>query len=134
VEEAGASVGEALGVGGHNAHRRGGVGRRRQGRWRERRREGEVGALAGGGAARGIAGSGAHWRGRREAEEAWARCRTMRGQAVWDWDARGQESRGRSGGTRSDGWRGRGGRAGFGWSVGPLGPGDGPLVYQPMCE
>jgi hypothetical protein len=79
VEEAGASVGEALGVGGRNAHRRGGVGRRRQGCWRERRREGEVGALADGGAARGIAGSGAHWRGRREAEEAWARCRAVRG-------------------------------------------------------
>jgi hypothetical protein len=44
-------VGEALCVGGHGAHRWGGAGRRRQGRWRERRREGEVGALTGGGAA-----------------------------------------------------------------------------------
>jgi hypothetical protein len=134
VEEAGASVGEALGVGGRNARRQGGVGRRRQGCWRERRREGEVGALADGGAARGIAGSGAHWRGRREAEEAWARCRAVRGRTAWDWDARGQESRGRLGGTRPDRWCGRGGRAGFGWSVGPLGPGDGSLVHQPRCE
>jgi hypothetical protein len=46
-------VGEALGVGGRGAHQRGGAG------WR-RRREGEVGALTGGGVARGIAGSDAH--------------------------------------------------------------------------
>jgi hypothetical protein len=47
-------VGEALGVGGRDTRWRGGTGR-----WRERRREGEAGALAGGGVARGIAGSGA---------------------------------------------------------------------------
>jgi hypothetical protein len=52
-------VGEALGVGGRGAHRWGGAGRRWQGRWRERRWEGEVGALAGGGVARGVAGIGA---------------------------------------------------------------------------
>jgi hypothetical protein len=49
AEEAWASVGEALGVGGPGARRWGGAGRRRQGRWWERRREGEVGALTGGG-------------------------------------------------------------------------------------
>jgi hypothetical protein len=53
VEETGASVGEALGVGGCGAHRRGGAGRRRQGRWQERQQKGDVGALAGGRAARG---------------------------------------------------------------------------------
>jgi hypothetical protein len=54
------SVGEVLGVGGRGTHWRGGTGRRKQERWRERRREGEVGALAGGGAASGVARSGAH--------------------------------------------------------------------------
>jgi hypothetical protein len=70
-------VGEALGIGGHGTHQWGGTGRRRQGRWRERRREGEVGALTGGGAARGIEGSGARRWGRRGAEEAGARCRAV---------------------------------------------------------
>jgi hypothetical protein len=63
-----------MGVGGRGARLRGGAGWRRLGRWRERRREGEVGALTGGGAARGVAGSGARRRGRRGAEEAGARC------------------------------------------------------------
>jgi hypothetical protein len=54
------SVGEALDVGGRGARRQGGTGQRRHGHWRERRREGEVGALAGGGAPRGVAGSGGH--------------------------------------------------------------------------
>jgi hypothetical protein len=48
VEEVGALVGKALGVGGRDTHRWGGAGRRRQGRWRERRREGKAGALASG--------------------------------------------------------------------------------------
>jgi hypothetical protein len=43
-------VGEALGVVGRDTHQWGGVGQRRQGHWRERRQEGEVGALTGGGA------------------------------------------------------------------------------------
>jgi hypothetical protein len=139
AEEARASVGEALGVGGRSAHQRGGAG------WR-RRREGEVGALTGGGVARGIAGSGAHWWGRRGAEEAGAWCRAVRGRAARGWDAWGQESWGRLGGTRSDGWRGvrqvawvgrahvRGQSVGcvrFGWSIGPLGSGDGSLVHHP---
>jgi hypothetical protein len=90
-------VGEALGIGGRGARRRGGTGRRRQGRWRE----GEVGVLAGGGAAQGVAGSSARRRGRRGVEEAGARCQPVRGRAV-----RGQESRGRSGGARSGEWHG----------------------------
>jgi hypothetical protein len=104
VEEVGAPMGEALGVG-CGARRWGGTGQRRQGRWRERRREGEAGELAGGGAARGVAGSSSHRRGRRGAEEAGARCQAVRGRTARGWDARGRESRGQSGGTGSDGWR-----------------------------
>jgi hypothetical protein len=85
-------VGEALGVGGRGAHRRESTGRRRQGRWWERRREGEVGALAGGGVVRGVAGSSARRRGRHRAEEAGARCWAVRGRAAQGWDAWGQES------------------------------------------
>jgi hypothetical protein len=140
-------MGEALGVG-CGARRWGGTGQRRQGRWRERRREGEAGELAGGGAARGVAGRSSHRRGRRGAEEAGARCQAVRGRTARGWDARGRESRGQSGGTGSDGWRrvrqvawagrvrtwGRSvGRAGFGWSVGPLGPGDGCMFHHPMA-
>jgi hypothetical protein len=111
AEEVGASVGEALGVGGRGTRRQGGVGQRRQGRWQERRCEGEVGVLAGGGAARGVAGSSAHRRGRCGVEEVGARCRAGRGLAVRGWDAWDKESWGRSGGVRSDGWRGRSRRA-----------------------
>jgi hypothetical protein len=52
MEEAGAPVGEALGVGGRSARWRGGAGRRRQGRWQEWRWEGEAKALIDGGATR----------------------------------------------------------------------------------
>jgi hypothetical protein len=63
-------AGEALGVGGRDARWRGGAGWTRQGRRRERQREEEeAGALTGGGAVRGIAGNGAHRRGRCEANE-----------------------------------------------------------------
>jgi hypothetical protein len=97
-------------------------GRRRQRRWQERRREGEAGVLAGGGVARGIAGSGAHrWR-RRGAEEARARCR---------------ESRGRSGSAGSNGWPGRGGRArGVGWldARGSVGRLDRSVQVMDLCS
>jgi hypothetical protein len=58
-------VGDALGVGETGACWRGGTGWRRQGCWWERQQEGEVGALAGGGVVRDVAGSGAHRQGRR---------------------------------------------------------------------
>jgi hypothetical protein len=75
-------VGEALSVGGRGARQRGGAGRRRQGRWQERRREGEARALTSGGAVRGVAGSDAP-----PTREAWgrggrARCRAVRGRAA----------------------------------------------------
>jgi hypothetical protein len=135
-------VGEALGVGEHDARWRGGAGR-----WRERRREGEVGALIGGG------------RGARRSRK---RCSPMGERVGWRKQGRdvGQcevgrrgvgmrgvrshrvdrEVRGRTGGAESDGWRGRGtraqgrsvGRAGFGWSVGLLDLGDGYLIHHPM--
>jgi hypothetical protein len=92
-----------LGVGGCDTCWWGGAGRRRQGRWRERRREGEAGALTGGGVARGIAGSGARQRGRHGAEETSAMLGSVR-----------------SGGAGSDGWRGQAGRA-RGRSVGARG-------------
>jgi hypothetical protein len=112
--------------------------------------------LTGGGAARGVAGSDAHRRGRRGAEEAGrdvgrhevGRRRVGRrevgsrrvGQATWGWVAWGQELRCWSSNVGSGGWRGasraggedaRGvGRLGVQGSVGLLGPGDGSLVYQ----
>jgi hypothetical protein len=98
-----------MGGGGRNVGGRGAGCRRtrrsparRQGHWRERRWEEEAGALAYGGAARGIAGSSARRWGRRGVKEVGARCRVVRGRAARGWDARG-----RSGGVGSKGWRGR---------------------------
>jgi hypothetical protein len=87
------------------------------------------GALTGGGAARGVAGSDARRRGRRGAEEAGRDVgrhevrRRRAGQTTWGWVAWGQELRCWSGSVGSGGWGGRArgwsvGLAGVGWIVG----------------
>jgi hypothetical protein len=109
VEEAGRGVG-GRGAGCRRTWRSpaGGAGRRRQGHCRERRWEGEVGALAGGGddvrhSKKWCSLAGEAWGGGgRGAMSGSARL----GGAGWD--ARGQESRGRLGSARSDGWHGVG--------------------------
>jgi hypothetical protein len=106
-------VGEALGVGGRGARRQGGTGWRRQGRWRERRWEGEVGSLTSGGVARGVAGSGAHQ---------WGRCGAIGRCEV------GRVAQGRTGDVGGAGARG----GSVGWARGVrMGPGDGSLVHHP---
>jgi hypothetical protein len=76
-------VRETLGVGGRGARWRGGAGWRRQGRWWERRWEGGRGARRWWGGAR-RSRKQCSPAGRHGAEEAWARCRTVRGRVAQD--------------------------------------------------